>query len=82
MDVILSKFAQKYFILQDNVTKKRLKSALEKLSNEPPIGDIQPLKGKDNYWRLRVGDLRIIFTKIDSVIYIAKIAPRGQAYNN
>jgi len=46
-----------------------------------PEGDILPYKSKKGYFRLRVGDYRIIFTWIsDKQISIASIDPRGGAY--
>lgn len=69
--------AVKYLGTCDSATKKRLKSAIEKL----PMGDIKKLTGYDNEYRLRVGDLRVLFTKEDDTITINNILPRGQAYN-
>ena len=60
----------------DKQTKKRLKEAIEKV----PFGDIKKLQGIDNGYRLRVGDLRVLFSIEDDRIYIDNIIPRGQAY--
>ena len=38
------------------------------------------LAGYDNFYRLRVGDLRILFTCENEDIIILDIKPRGQAY--
>jgi len=56
--------------------KKRLKEAIEKI----PFGDIKKLQGVENGYRLRVGDLRVLFSMEDNTIYIDNIIPRGQAY--
>lgn len=53
-----------------------LKEAIEKI----PFGDIKKLQGIDNGYRLRVGDLRVLFSIEDDRIYIDNIIPRGQAY--
>lgn len=45
-----------------------------------PFGDIKKLQGIDNGYRLRVGDLRVLFSIEDDIIYIDNIIPRGQAY--
>jgi len=89
MNVELSSKAAKYLTSLDNTTKTRIVNALLKLSQEPPEGDIKPLKGEIHLYRLRVGDFRLIFS-IESMeneineqvdyVYINKIAPRGEAY--
>ncbi len=71
-----SKKAVKYINASDTQTKKRLKEAIEKI----PLGDIKKLQGYSDAYRLRVGDLRVLFTMDAEVIYIENIVPRGQAY--
>ena len=44
------------------------------------MGDIKKLQGIENGYRLRVGDLRVLFSIEDDTIYIDNIIPRGQAY--
>ena len=63
-------------LFRSKQTKKRLKEAIEKV----PFGDIKKLQGIDNGYRLRVGDLRVLFSIEDDRIYIDNIIPRGQAY--
>ncbi|WP_340162580.1 type II toxin-antitoxin system RelE family toxin [Thermoclostridium caenicola] len=48
-----------------------------------PKGDVKKLKGYA-YYRLRVGDFRVIFTKNDKelVILVIDIGNRGQIYDN
>lgn len=71
-----SKKAVKYINSTDRSTKKRLQEAIEKI----PFGDIKKLQGVNNGYRLRIGDLRVLFTMEDDKIYIDNIIPRGQAY--
>jgi len=71
-----SKKAVKYINSADKPTKRRLKEAIEKI----PSGDIKRLKGIEEAYRLRVGDLRVLFTLENDTIYIDNIIPRGQAY--
>lgn len=42
--------------------------------------DIKKLQGIENGYRLRVGDLRVMFSIEDDTIYIDNIIPRRQAY--
>lgn len=76
MQIEYSKKAVKYINSADKPTKGRLKEAMEKI----PLGDIKKLQGVDNGYRLRVGDLRVLFSIEDDIIYIDNILPRGQVY--
>lgn len=53
-----------------------MKEAIEKL----PLGDVKKLSGYDKEYRLRVGDIRVLFTIEDETIIINSILPRGQVY--
>lgn len=76
MQIEYSKKAIKYINALDRPTKQRLKKAIEKI----PFGDIKKLQGIEEGYRLRVGDLRVLFSMEDDNIYIDNIIPRGQAY--
>lgn len=76
MQIEYSKKAIKYINSADKTKKKRLKEAIENI----PFGDIKKLKGIDEGYRLRVGDLRVLFSMENDKIYIDNIIPRGQAY--
>lgn len=55
---------------------------LKGLTVRPPIGDIKPLKGRDNLMRLRVRSYRILFevnTK-EKLVYVLTIDNRGDVY--
>jgi mRNA interferase RelE/StbE len=80
MNIIFSKEPEKYLSKIDKLTVKRILLAIQKLTLVPPQGDIKQLKGTQNLYRLRVGDLRILFEIKDDILYIDKIAPRGAAY--
>ena len=64
MQIEYKKKAVKYINYCDKDTKKRLKKAIEKL----PFGDIKRLSGLKNEYRLRVGDLRVLFSIEDNII--------------
>ncbi len=76
MRIEYKKKAVKYINSCDKQTKQRLKEAIEKL----PIGDVKKLNGLETDYRLRVGDLRVLFSIEDDTITIKDILPRGQAY--
>ena len=68
--------AVKYINALDKSTKERLHKAIEKI----PLGDIKKLQGTENGYRLRAGDLRVLFSMENDIAYIDNIIPRGQAY--
>lgn len=76
MNIEYSKKSVKYIKSADTLTKKRLKEAIEKI----PLGDIKKIQGVEDGYRLRFGDLRVLFSMEDNKIYIDNIIPRGQAY--
>ncbi|MCL1986365.1 MAG: type II toxin-antitoxin system RelE/ParE family toxin [Firmicutes bacterium] len=77
METIYSKQADNFLQTKDDKTFNRIKFAIDKLPN----GDVRKMKGFTNKYRLRVGDIRIIFT-VDNAICIEKIDNRGQVYKN
>jgi mRNA interferase RelE/StbE len=84
--VELSKDALKYLKRLDKRTSRRLLDGLEKLEEiEEPLfhKDVRPLAGKlRGFYRLRVGDLRVIFEldRSNNRIGVQVIVPRGDAY--
>ena len=79
MKVVLEKNAIKYFERLSKSDRGRISVAISGLKHEPPQGDIKKLKGRSDY-RLRIGDLRVLFRIEPDVIIITNIVPRGQAY--
>ncbi len=75
MQIHYSKQAIKFLAKQESAVRNRIKRAVEEL----PAGDVKKLIGQP-YYRLRVGDYRILFTCDGCVIEIAKINNRGQVY--
>ena len=59
----------------------RVLVALERLA-ETGHGDLAKLHGRQNQWRLRVGDWRIIITFADqgSIIRVLRVQHRREAY--
>ena len=75
MIIKYSKQAEKFLKKQNKVTQNRIIYAIEQIPN----GDIKRLKGVV-YYRLRVGDFRILFDKDGNIIYVLKIDSRGDVY--
>lgn len=75
MEIRYSKQALKFLGKQEESVRTRIKYAILKL----PAGDVKKLIGEP-YYRLRVGDFRVLFTRDGYIIEVAKIDSRGQIY--
>ncbi len=79
----IDKQAAKYIKKADELTRRRLISALTELA-ESPFSDphVKRLKGYTDFFRKRVGDLRIIFeiNQGELIVLILKIGSRGDIY--
>ena len=75
MEIRYSKQAIKFLAKQEASVRKRIKNAIMKL----PAGDVKKLTGQI-YYRLRVGDFRVLFTRDGHIIEVSKIDNRGQVY--
>ena len=78
-----SKRAAKALLEMPRLNAERIRRQLKLLVDDPGRRDmdIVALQGRDGF-RLRVGDMRIIFERNDRarVIDVLQIAPRGQVY--
>ncbi|NWG09613.1 MAG: type II toxin-antitoxin system RelE/ParE family toxin [Nitrososphaerales archaeon] len=83
--ILISKKAYKFLGEIDGELGLRIIREVSDLENFPFLSmthDLAKLKGGENYFRLRVGDVRIIF-KIDKpakTIYVEKIGYRKAIY--
>ena len=78
--IIIKKPAKKFIDRLPQNEKRRVVAAIERL---PGSGDIKKLQGNNAYYRLRVGEYRIIYT-VDNgelLICIVVAGNRGQIYN-
>lgn len=81
-EIQIDRKALKFINRQPHEQKRRILSAIWKL---PGIGDIKPLRGKNNQglFRLRVGDYRVIYS-VDNgklIVYVVDAGNRGDIYN-
>lgn len=65
----------------DKQTSQRIGKELELLSLESPSCDIKKLKTRENTWRLRVGDYRVLFQRDKDrlVILVIEVARRNKS---
>ena len=75
-----TKSALKFLKKQPKNQSIRLLSSINKL----PSGDIKKLKGDNEWYRLRVGDYRVIYTINNDILLITviNIGNRGQIYKD
>ncbi|MBR0408358.1 MAG: type II toxin-antitoxin system RelE/ParE family toxin [Clostridia bacterium] len=78
------KAAMKYLAKLDRETQKSILTAIQGLSQFPPLGDLKRLSGEKGKYRLRVGGYRVIFSYGKDgeiiIILIEEIGPRGDIY--
>jgi mRNA interferase RelE/StbE len=80
---VFSARAGRDFKRLDRPVQRRIVSALDRLTSDPPTGDVVKLTNT-NEWRLRVGDWRVRFERDveTGVVHVARVLPRGRAYRD
>ena len=75
----IDKRAAKFIVKQPKPQRERILKAIYKLPYE---GDIKAMQGYSGYYRLRVGDYRIIYTVNNDVLLVRviEIGNRGDIY--
>ena len=76
----IDKPALKFLLKQPKPQQERILRALKQL---PDVGDIKPMSGHENLFRLRIGDYRAIYTKHNEIliVQVLTIGNRGDVYN-
>lgn len=77
--VFIEKPARKFIQKQPPAQQKRILTALYKL---PDVGDIRPMRGKANQYRVRIGTYRAVYTLNDDIltVNVLKVDNRGAVY--
>jgi mRNA interferase RelE/StbE len=81
--VKLSSRAQKDFKKLKTEMKDRIKTSLKELASDKDNLDIKKLKGvygRDDLYRLRVGDYRIVYFPNNDEILVIRIDKRSKVY--
>ena len=69
--------------LNDRRTKDRIRKAIEERLQTAPHDYGEPLrKSLKGYWKLRVGDYRVVFKVIESEVWILGIRHRKSVYRD
>ena len=77
--IVIEKPAMKFLQKQPQAQRERLLRAIQGL---PDNGDIKPMSGHENLYRLRVGSYRVIYTIEGDllIIRVLTIGNRGDVY--
>jgi mRNA interferase RelE/StbE len=81
--IIFSKTAEKDLDKLPVITIKKISKAIDNLAENPrPVGCKKLKSTKDNLWRIRIGDYRVIYEITDEikVIDIRRIRHRKDIY--
>ena len=76
MEIKYSKQAIRYLAKIDDVKKRLIVDKIKRL----PSGDVKRMRNDKYAYRLRVGNMRILFDQFDDYIWIGKVKPRGDIY--
>jgi len=77
--IVIEKPAMKFLQKQPQAQRERLLRAIQGL---PDNGDIKPMSGHENLYRLRVGSYRVIYTIEGDllIVRVLTIGNRGDVY--
>lgn len=80
-DIVWSRPAERDLRRLDQSTARRIVDAIDQLASTGH-GDVVRLQGREQQWRLRVGDWRVIvaYDASDAAIRIVRVLPRGRAH--
>jgi len=64
--------------------QKRIQVKIDDLATEPRPHGVKKLKGKENSYRIRVGDYRVIYAVFDDVLLLSvvEVGHRNEVYSN
>ncbi len=80
--VVLSRQARRYYAEASGPIAQRLAHLFLDMEQNPLPQGTKKLQGKlAGLWRIRVGELRVIFEVAETEIRIIKIGPRGDIYS-
>ena len=81
--VRLDRSPQKFLDVLHGDIYTRIISALYALADDPRPHGVKKLKGYRDYWRIRVGDYRIIYTIQDDrlLVVVIRIGHRREVYS-
>ncbi len=80
-EIFLSRQAKKFLDRLDKSTRDRIVEKLKLLTDTPFALPYKKIKGRDNTYRIRIGDFRVIYSVRGHEIRILKIDKRERVYD-
>jgi len=80
--IFLSPGTAKFLKNLDSQDKDRIIEKLKLLENGPFSLPYKKVKGRENTYRIRIGDYRVIYSIHETEIRVLKIGPRKGIYKN
>ncbi len=83
-EVKFTKSARKLFRKLSQELQDRIQHKIDDLAIEPRPDGVKKLQGKENSYRIRVGDYRVIYDILDDVLLvkIVNVGHRGKVYKD
>ncbi|GAA4752616.1 type II toxin-antitoxin system RelE family toxin [Flavisolibacter ginsenosidimutans] len=80
--VLIEKKVESFIKKQSKTTAQRITTAISSLAENPRPAGCKKLQGYDNEYRIRIGDIRILYTIEDEIITVTvyKAGYRGSVY--
>jgi mRNA interferase RelE/StbE len=81
---ILSRRARRDLERAPEAVRSRVLATLDRYIENPLGVDVRKLQGKQNEYRIRTGDWRILFESLENgrTVGVLRVLPRGRAYRD
>ena len=80
-EVYLSRQAKKFLEKLDENTRERIKEKIKLLADNPFALPYRKIRGRENTYRIRIGDYRVIYSVRGHEVRILKIDKRERIYD-
>lgn len=83
-EIFLRSAASKQFQALSEIDRRLVAKKIDNLADDPCPAGAKKLKGYEELWRIRSGNLRVVYQQPDEAgkIIILKIGQRGRVYRN
>jgi mRNA interferase RelE/StbE len=84
VEIRYTKAALKALTRMPNNTAQLIRGKIRQYAENPAslANNVKKLQGREDAYRLRVGDWRVIFTQDGVILDVLKVGPRGSAYED
>lgn len=82
LSVVVSRRAARRLRRAPADLRVRLVQRIQEAAEDPTGKGAEPLEGYPDYWRVRVGGWRILYSWTSTELRVEAIGPRGQVYRD